>query len=117
MEIGLPFGLSERRNKFMKMKRMMVVSLLCLIIVSCASQLTSISVTPTSILINTVVPSATSTSQPTMTQLLIPAITPEITATPVPFNAASQGLIQMLAETYHRSASCLTDNEYAMPNN
>jgi len=101
----------------MKMKRMMVMSLLYLISVSCTNQPTSISVTQTSILTNTVVPSATIPSQPTMTQMLIPAITPEITATPVPFNAASQRLIQMLAETYHRSASCLTDNEYTVPNN
>jgi hypothetical protein len=44
-------------------------------------------------------------------------ITTEITATPILFNGDAQGLISILAETYHRSETCLTDNESPMPNN
>ncbi len=86
---------------------------IALILGSCASQQALITVTPT----NTLAPSATINPQSTITRMPYPAVTPEITATPIPFNPGTQDLRQMIADTYHRSASCLAANEYAMPNN
>lgn len=62
MEFGLRFELSD--NKFMQMKRMMVASLLCLIIVSCASSSRTDTIAPTYASIVSAKPTPTSIGIP-----------------------------------------------------
>lgn len=103
----------------MPMKRMLIVVLLYFSVVSCASPSEPITAIP----VITLTASSTKTALPiiapesTMTEMLVPPLTPEVTATPVAFNIEAQSLIPVIAEMYHRSVACLTDNEYDMPNN
>ena len=46
MEFGLPIGLNERRNQFMKMKRIMIVSFFCFVVISCVDQQTTSTTIP-----------------------------------------------------------------------
>ena len=78
-------------NSSMWFRSLSFVCLLCSISISCAKRQTS--------LVNT------------------SAITPEITATSILFSSSTQDLISVLSETYHRSESCLVDNESKTPHN
>jgi hypothetical protein len=94
MEIGLHFGLSD--NEFMQMKRILIVGLFCLIVVSCSSQQTKL-----------IAPTNATAIYTSSKGVLYPTRTPVITATPI-LNIEMENIASVIGN-YYKTSRCVVN--------